>query len=190
MIELYPWKGDYSTGCEDSPVGVVMLKEKFDFPEDKVAIWGPLKTENLGIEKIIANILSNPNIRFLIICGEEVRGHRSGRTLIKLVENGIDKDGRIIDSPGAVPYIENISEEAVERFREQVEIIDMIDEDSYDRILKEIEDAHEKDPGSFGEPYQAISIKQRGTYKFQADMALHSKIKVSPWGEVTDQGGT
>ncbi|MGM0405531.1 MAG: methyltransferase, partial [Thermoplasmatota archaeon] len=160
---------------------------KFEFPEEKVAIWGPMKTENIGIEKVIANVLSNPNIRFLIICGDEIRGHKSGRTLIKLIENGIDKDGRIIDGPGAVPYIENISEEAVNRFREQVEIIDLINEDSKEKILDEIDKAHEEDLGSFGEPYQAISIKKKDTYKFQADMALHSKIQVSPWGKVTQQ---
>ena len=187
MTELYPWKGDYSTGDENSPVAVVTLKEKFDFPEDEVAIWGPLKTENLGIEKIIANTLSNPNIRFLVICGDEIRGHRSGITLIKLVENGIDEDGRIIGSPGAVPYIENISIEAVDRFRDQIEVIDLIDVNSYERILEKIEELNKENPGSFGEPYQAISIKEKETYKFQADMALHSKIKVSPWGEVTSE---
>ncbi|MFW6142267.1 MAG: tetrahydromethanopterin S-methyltransferase subunit A [Candidatus Saliniplasma sp.] len=190
MSELYPWKGDYRIGDKDSPVAVITLKNKFEFPEEKVAIWGPMKTENLGIEKVIANTLSNPNIRFLIICGDEVRGHKSGNTLLKLIENGIDEEGRIIGAPGAVPYIENISKEAVNRFREQVEVIDMIDVDSRYKILEKVEWALENDPGSFGEPYQAISIKKKETHKFQADMALHANISVTPWGEVSKQEGS
>ncbi|MFO7791359.1 MAG: tetrahydromethanopterin S-methyltransferase subunit A [Candidatus Saliniplasma sp.] len=187
MSDLYPWKGNYHIGNEDSPVAVVTLDDKFEFPDEKVAIWGPMKTENLGIEKVITNTLSNPKIRSLIICGAEVRGHRSGHTFIKLSENGIDEEGRIIDAPGAVPYIENISKEAVNRFREQVEVIDMIGVTSNEEILKAVEEARERDPGSFGEPFQAISIKKREKHSFQTDMALHSKIHVSPWGEISDQ---
>jgi len=33
------------------------------------AIIGQCKTENLGVEKIVANVISNCNIRFLILCG-------------------------------------------------------------------------------------------------------------------------
>ncbi len=43
-----------------------------------------IKTENLGLEKVIANIISNPNIRFILLCGTEVKGHLSGQTLAAL----------------------------------------------------------------------------------------------------------
>lgn len=185
MSELYPWEGDYITGKEESPVAIVTLGEKMLFDKDKVAIWGPMKTENLGIEKVIANTISNPNIRFLIICGEEIRGHLSGSSLLALLKNGIDENGRIIDSPGAVPYIENIDKEAVDRFREQIEPVNMIGINDKDKIDKSINEAIDEDPKSFGEPYIAIRIKKKTESKFEADMALHASLKVSPWGEIS-----
>jgi tetrahydromethanopterin S-methyltransferase subunit A len=39
---------------------------------DGLAIVGTLHTENLGIERIIRNTLANPNIRFLILCGQDM----------------------------------------------------------------------------------------------------------------------
>ena len=52
------------------------------------AISGTCKTENLGVEKIVANLISNSNIRFLLICGAESKGHMPGNTLIALHKNG------------------------------------------------------------------------------------------------------
>ena len=54
------------------------------------AIAGPCKTENLGIEKVVANIISNPNIRFLILAGAEVQGHITGQSFKALHENGAE----------------------------------------------------------------------------------------------------
>ncbi|MEF8873842.1 MAG: tetrahydromethanopterin S-methyltransferase subunit A [Candidatus Thermoplasmatota archaeon] len=184
MSEMYPWPGDYKTGDPSSPVAVVTLADKFDLDGDKVAIWGPMRTENLGIEKVVANVVSNPNIRFIVVCGNEIRGHQSGRSLIKLIDSGIDEKGKIIGSPGAVPYIENLSEEAVERFREQVEVIDLIDINSKEKVEEAIDDSIEKNPGRFGEPYTAIKIEKKERSKFHADFALHSSLRVSPWGDI------
>ena len=118
---LYPWRGEFTVGSKDSQIAIDTLSSSFDFPKEKIAIWGQHKTENLGIEKIIANIVSNPNIRYLILCGDEVRGHRSGQSIQSLHANGIDDNGRIINARGAVPYIENVPMEAIARFQEQVE---------------------------------------------------------------------
>lgn len=185
MSELYPWGGKYKTADPESPVAVVTLNTDFDFPEDKVAIWGKMKTENLGIEKVIANVISNPHIRFMIICGEEIRGHRSGNTLKALIENGIDEKGRIIDAPGAVPYIENIEKEAVERFRKQVSVIDKIDVTEKEQIIDIINSKIEDDPGRYGEPFITIKIKKEKRSKLEADIALHSSLNITPWGEIS-----
>ena len=63
--------GDYIVGDPESPVAVTTLaSHNEDIPAAAgAAIAGPCKTENLGIEKVVANIISNPNIRFLILCG-------------------------------------------------------------------------------------------------------------------------
>jgi hypothetical protein len=46
--------------------------------ETGAALSGTLQTENIGIEKIVCNVVGNPNIRYLVLCGEEVEGHQAG----------------------------------------------------------------------------------------------------------------
>ena len=58
--------GDYIVGDPESPVAVTTLASHIEAELSGAAIAGPCKTENLGIEKVVANIISNPNIRFLI----------------------------------------------------------------------------------------------------------------------------
>jgi tetrahydromethanopterin S-methyltransferase subunit A len=119
-----PVRGDYIVGIPTASVAVVTLASQIHI--DGAAISGPCKTENLGIEKIIANVISNCNIRFLLICGAESKGHLPGNTILALHRNGIDDRGRIMGSKGAIPFIQNLPQEAVERFQKQVELIDRI----------------------------------------------------------------
>ncbi|MCK4757569.1 MAG: tetrahydromethanopterin S-methyltransferase subunit A [Thermoplasmata archaeon] len=150
---MYPWRGEYIIGNPDSPVAIVTLASQIDFPKDKVAIWGHMKTENLGIEKVVANVISNPNIRILILCGEEVRGHRSGHSILSLHKDGLDENGRISGAKGAVPFIENIGEDAIERFRGQVTIVDMIDVRDKAEIMKAVEKELAAGHESYGEAF-------------------------------------
>jgi len=159
-------KGDYQAGNDKSRICVVTLASHFELaPEgmEKVALIGPCHTENLGIEKIIVNVVANPNIRFILVCGEESRGHMSGNTLKAIHANGIDDSGRIIGSDGAIPFIENIPEEAVKRFQAQVQVIDRIGETDMKEILRIIEEYHSKGD-AFSEPpmvVQAVKKKRK-----------------------------
>ncbi len=113
------------------------------------AIAGPCKTENLGIEKVVANIISNPNIRFLILAGAEVQGHITGQSFKALHENGADADKKkIIGATGAIPFVENVPLEGVERFQQQLEIVDLIDTEDVGAIQSKINECIEKDPGA------------------------------------------
>ncbi|MGV9102881.1 MAG: tetrahydromethanopterin S-methyltransferase subunit A [Candidatus Thorarchaeota archaeon] len=121
-----PIPGDYTVDNPDLSVAVCTLGKKIPLPPP-YAIAGTCKTENIGIERVITNVVSNPAIRFLILAGPEVPGHRTGSTLCCLHENGLDETThKILEAPGAIPYIENIPLDAVERFRNQVEIVDMM----------------------------------------------------------------
>ena len=64
-------KGTYILGNKYSPVAVVIPRGNHNLikiaVESGAAIAGHLVTANIGIEKIIANIVSNPNIRYIII---------------------------------------------------------------------------------------------------------------------------
>ncbi|MHA1652644.1 MAG: tetrahydromethanopterin S-methyltransferase subunit A [Candidatus Thorarchaeota archaeon] len=129
-----PAPGDYEVGNPELPVAVCTLGKKIAIPAP-CAIVGTCKTENIGIERVIVNVVSNPNIRYFVLAGPEIPGHRTGSSLRSLYHNGIDPDTKkIIDAPGAIPYIENIPLEAVERFRRQVEFVDMMNVSDPDRI--------------------------------------------------------
>lgn len=184
--EYYPWGGEFTSCNPKSCVAVVLLNIEYT-PTEKVAIYGPLKTENIGVEKIVANIISNPNIRYLIVCGDEIRGHKSGASLISLNKNGVDKQNRIIDAPGAIPYIENIDEDAIKRFQGQIETIDLINVNDKDMIDTKIKECIARSPASFGEPYIAIRITPEVT-SLDDKRALHSKVVVNYMGKVEKRG--
>lgn len=157
--------GDYVVGDPESPVAVVTLgSELGDMPvQAGAAISGILHTENLGMEKVIANVISNPNIRFLLLAGSEVQGHITGGTMKALMKNGVDPEKRnIIDAPGAIPFIENVPDEGIERFQSQVELIDMIDVEDAAAISSKIKESIEKDPGAFEEEAMIVEIKEEG----------------------------
>jgi tetrahydromethanopterin S-methyltransferase subunit A len=185
-LGLYPWGGRFVEGRRDSPVAVVTLSDEFELPAEKVALYGSMKTENLGVEKVVANVVSNPNIRFLVVCGTEVRGHRSGDSIVCLHRNGLDGNNRVIGAHSAIPFIENLPGEAVERFRSQVRIVDLVDVADSGEILKAVDGCLAQNPGPYGEPMVVEHVsKDRVVEVFHTDFALHSKIDVDLYGVVS-----
>ena len=185
--KYYPWGGEFTICSNDGCVAVVLLNISYIPPKD-VAIYGFLKTENIGIEKIVANVISNPNIRYIVICGNDIRGHRSGSSLVSLLNNGVDKNNRIIDAPGAIPYIENLKGEAIKRFQKQIEIVDLIGVSDIDLINKKIEECIKKSPQSYGKPYIAIKIKQKSKISLDDKRVIHSKITINYMGRISKRG--
>jgi tetrahydromethanopterin S-methyltransferase subunit A len=157
--------GDYVVGDEESPVAVVTLGSHMEDDPVKAgaAISGPLHTENLGIEKVVGNVIANPNLRFLVVCGAEVMGHITGQTMKALHSNGVDLEtGRIIGATGAIPYIENMPEEAIERFRRQVELVDMVDVEDPDSIAARIQECVVHDSGAMEEEPLILKVPEIG----------------------------
>jgi len=155
--------GDYIVGDPESPVAVTTLGSHNEDVATGAgaAIAGPCKTENLGIEKVVANIISNPNLRFLILCGSEVQGHITGQSIEMLHKNGVDPDKRkIIDATGAIPFVENVSDEGIERFQNQVELISMIDVEDAGAIESKVKECIEKDPGAFEEEAFVVALDE------------------------------
>lgn len=124
--------GTYFVADSSAPVAVTTLgsvdlaKEISLDPPTGLCIVGKVETENIGIEKIIKNILSNPAIRYIVCAGNEPPKHLTGATMIALFENGIDDDNRIIGSPGMRPILPNTTAQEVEEFRRRIEPVDMI----------------------------------------------------------------
>ena len=131
-----PVRGEYLVGDPNSGVAVATLASPLSV--SGAAIVGQCKTENLGVEKIVANVISNCNIRFLIICGVESKGHLPGDTILALHKNGIDEQGRIIGSKGAIPFIQNLPPQAIKRFQSQVELIDCIGLEDIEEIEEQV----------------------------------------------------
>ncbi len=155
--------GDYAVGDAESAVAVVTLGSHMEnMPvEAGAGISGSLHTENLGIEKVIGNVISNPNIRFLVVCGAEVQGHITGQTIKALHENGVDQKKRIVGAKGAIPYLENVGEDAIERFRNQIEMIDLVDTEDYETIHSKIDGCLIHDPGAYEEETAVISLPKQ-----------------------------
>ncbi len=128
-----PEPGRYVRGNDYSPVAVCVILDTFDFkiPPDLqelvlaatdagAALAGMLQTENVGMEKMLCNIVANPNIRHVVLCGRESPGHLPGETLLALKQNGIDDKKQIIGSTAPTPYLHNIPLEVIERFNKQI----------------------------------------------------------------------
>lgn len=157
-------KGDFMSGDANNCVAVVTMGSHLDekgICDAGAAICGSCKTENLGIEKVIANVISNPNIRFILTCGTEVKGHLSGQTFKALHANGV-KEGRVVKAEGAIPFIENLKDDAIKRFQEQVKIVDIMETEDNGAIKAKIAELKAQDPGAFPADAMVVQVKEAG----------------------------
>ncbi len=104
-----------------------------------LAIVGKTETENIGIDKVVKNIITSPCIHTLIVAGIDPKGHLSGQALVSLYENGLDERQRIIGAKGKRPYLRNISPQEVDQFRKRVTVVDLIGCDDTYGIAAEVE---------------------------------------------------
>ena len=135
-----PEEGRYVRGNDYSPVAVCVILDTFDFAiptelnelvmagtDSGAALSGMLQTENIGLEKMICNIVANPNIRYIVLCGRESVGHLPGESLLALKENGVADTKQIIGTRALTPYLHNIPLELIERFiRQIVSIVNLL----------------------------------------------------------------
>lgn len=153
-----PLAGDYHVVRFRAPVAICTLNSAelaaslAQKNPDGVAIVGTLHTENLGIERLIRNVLANPHIRFLLLCGQDTQqaiGHLPGQSLASLFEGGLDERGRIIGARGRRPVLKNVRADQVEAFRRQVELADLIGEESEPKILARATESAARNLGPF-----------------------------------------
>jgi tetrahydromethanopterin S-methyltransferase subunit A len=157
-----PEEGCYLRGNDYSPVAVLVILKwiREETPpeieelvrvgvESGAALSGTLQTENIGLEKVICNVVADPNIRYLVVCGPESPGHHVGETILALMQNGIDERKRIIGSSAQTPYLFNIPGESVERFRRQVTVIDLIHEGRPEVIREAVQACYQEEATPF-----------------------------------------
>lgn len=144
--------GEYFAFCDGPgcPVAVstlasVELAERLARVRPReLCIVGKTETENIGIDKVVKNTVTNPTIRFLLLTGKDPKGHQSGRTLLALWKNGVDENMKVVGSPGRRPILRNIAREEVEAFRKQVQVVDMIGCDDEERIVEKLKELSQR----------------------------------------------
>ena len=176
-----PWPlitGEYEAGNPENPVAVCTCGSHIKGSEllaAGAALAGPCKTENIGIEKMVANLVSNPNIRYLIVTGMEVKGHITGQAVEAFLTDGIDKEGRIVGAKGAIPFIQNLNDEAIARVKEQVQPIMMMDTEDMGAIKAKIAELVSKDPGALDVEPMRIEIKEGGAEEEETGPKAHGR---------------
>jgi tetrahydromethanopterin S-methyltransferase subunit A len=182
-----PEEGRYIRGNDFSPVAVAII---LNCDADKIppeieslvragiesgaAISGTVQTENIGFEKIVCNIVANPNIRYVIVGGPESEGHLTGEALKSLLRNGVDKKKRVRETAAPHPFLYNLPVELIDRFRKQLSLIDLQFEGDPDMVRKAVWSCYQEepvdfrgysvyDPGAFPQPPLSGKITMRVT---------------------------
>ena len=152
-----PLPGDYTVLRYRAPVAVCTLnddalaKAVVGSRLADLAIVGTLHTENLGVERLIANVVSNPHIRFVVVCGADSRqaiGHLPGQSLVAFARNGLDEHQRIVGAEGKRPVLRNIAAACAEEFRRTREVIDLVGISDPARIIAAVRDCAARNPGA------------------------------------------
>ena len=194
--EYPPEEGYYIRGNDFSPVAVVII---LNCDADKIppdleqlvrtgieagaALSGTVQTENIGFEKLICNITANPNIRYLILGGPESEGHLTGQAMKALIQNGIDDKKRIIGTKSPHPFLFNLPIESIERFRKQIELIDLQFEGDPEIIRQGVWSCYQEEPVEF----RGYSLYDPGAYP---EPPLGGRITwrvTQPWAEPSDE---
>jgi tetrahydromethanopterin S-methyltransferase subunit A len=129
--------GDVVFGGADSPVAVCTLATRRLLPllagRPEIAVAGRVFTENVGIERMVQNLVGSERLRYLIVCGRESR-HRVGQTIVALHRNGLDDASRVVGSDGPEPLMPNLTQMQLRAFQERVVLVDLIGEEDAEVI--------------------------------------------------------
>lgn len=191
-----PEDGRYVRGNDFSPVAVVIILNR---AEDKIppeieelvrvgvesgaALSGTVQTENIGFEKIICNIVSNPNIRYAVLSGPESEGHSTGEAFKALLKNGVDEKKRIIGTDAPHPLLYNLPMEFIERFRKQLTLIDLQFKGSPELIRKAVWSCYQEEAVEF----QGYTVYDVGAYPESPLSGKITRRVTQPWTEPEDE---
>jgi tetrahydromethanopterin S-methyltransferase subunit A len=191
-----PEEGRYIRGNDFSPaaVAIILNCEADKIPrelenlvragvESGAALSGTVQTENIGFEKIVCNIVANPNIRFLIVGGPESPGHSTGEALKALLSNGVDEKKRIRGTKAPHPLLFNVPVEFIERFRTQLTLVDLQFEADPDLIRKAVWSCYQESPVEF----RGQSLFDPGAFP-QPPLGGRITWRITqPWAEPADE---
>jgi len=191
-----PEEGRYLRGNDFSPVAIVIIlntdADKISPEVEKLvragiesgaALSGTVQTENIGFEKIICNIVANPNIRYLILGGPESPGHLTGEAMKALFSNGVDEKKRIIGTDSPHPFLFNLPMEFIERFRKQVTLIDLQFKGDPEIIRQAVWSCYQEEPVNF----YGYSLYDPGSYPEPPLSGRITRRITQPWTEPAEE---
>jgi tetrahydromethanopterin S-methyltransferase subunit A len=196
-LDYPPEEGRYLRGNDYSPVAVavILLYDQEKIPPDieslvrvglesGAALSGTVQTENIGIEKLICNVVANPNIRYLVLFGPESPGHQTGDALLRLLENSVDERRRIVGAQALTPYLFNLPMEFIERFRQQVRLVNLLNEGDPELLRQAVRACYQEEPASF----QDYTLSDPGAYPGDPLSGLVTWRVTRPQAEPKDEG--
>ena len=157
-----PEEGRYLRGNDRSAVAVAVIlnrdadKIPMDLErlvraatESGAALAGTLQTPNIGFEKMICNLVANPNIRWLILTGPESEGHLTGEALKALFTNGVDDRRWIVGTEAAHPFLHNLPPASIARLLAQIRLVDLQFEGDPEVIRQAVWSCYQEEPVGF-----------------------------------------
>ena len=135
-VDVFQGHGSKVSVCTLSSIDLLIKISKLDLM-DNLLIAGRLHSENKGIDKMINYCIDHPQLEYVILCGKDTIGHYPGNALINLIENGVDRGGRIKGSFSPSPFICSGNAD-VEKFKKQITLIDMRNCFDTDKISKTV----------------------------------------------------
>jgi tetrahydromethanopterin S-methyltransferase subunit A len=191
-----PEEGRYLRGNDFSPaaLAIILNCDADKIPPDLVALVragieggaalsGTVQTENIGFEKMVCNIVANPNIRYLILAGPESEGHHTGQALKALMANGVDNKKRIVGTDAPHPFLFNIPVEFIHRFRSQLTLIDLQFEADPALVHEAVRCSFQESPVAFS----GSMLSDPGAYPEPPLAGMLTWKVTQPWAEPTDE---
>lgn len=164
------FKEQLTAGNMKSPVGVVTLwtlksiiLQKLD--QSLYAVTGQLYSKE-GINWIIRNTLANPQLRYLVLCGDDRSG--GGKALLDFMQDGVNND-HLTRSGARVD--KEIGVASLNKMRQNVEIIDMRSVLDGEKVTEKIKTLDLNKP-SFGEPKIFPLAKHEDAETFPTDPSV------------------
>jgi thymidylate synthase len=153
-----------------------------------VTLWSPLQTilpklnqehfyvggqlySKRGINFMIRNILANPVLDTILICGANLSG--SAESLVNFVEKGIDENNNVIGVEKSPIDIE-IDKSALELFRKNVKIVNLAGEFKVDVIQKELEKHFKGEIKPWAEPQTFPEAEKVTAEKFPSEKTTYN----------------
>ncbi len=135
-VSSFNGKGTEIAVCTLSSMAL-LKKISSDAIMDKLLIVGRLFSENKGIDQLIQFCTTSPTMRYLILCGKDTNGHYPADALMNLMHFGLDEHNKIIGTKAPYPFI-RCHPNLVNKFREQIKLIDMRECYDLDKIIETV----------------------------------------------------